>query len=131
MIKKICFSNYKGQAMVIVLLVVTIVLSWVIENTIANISYVNTANESANGDNLLLISEGYLENGAIRYLRNQSYNGESLQTNGYSCTITVAAVSGGFDIISICSKDNRQKKVGITVTSIGRVFSFSKIAERP
>lgn len=122
-------KKYFGQAMITTLIIIFIVLSWALQIAITNLSIITTSNEYAEGEILLQKAEGHLENAAIRYLRESSYNGGSLQENEISCTISLTDIIGGKHIISTCSKNNRSRKIGLSVTYANGIFSFTKIAE--
>lgn len=123
------YHKQRGQALISILIITFVILSWAVQIAVTNLSSVSTSNEFSTGEILLEKAEGYLENGAISYLRNSAYNGESLQEDNISCTIMLSDITGGKHITSSCSKNNRSRKVGLSVTYANGIFSFTKIAE--
>lgn len=116
--------------MITILFVVAIVFFLATQATILNLGGVNLANESFEGNLLLTKAEGYLENAAIRSLRNSAYTGESLHEGDISCTMQVVNDTAEKDLTSVCQKDQRARKVGMTVSINKGVYTFSKIEER-
>ena len=123
-------EKQSGQALVIILFVTTIVVLLITQITALSLSTVGLSNQYYDGLILLTKAEGFLENAALRYLRNPSYNGESLHNNGIDCTIEIADIVGGKDLVCWCSKDAKTRKVGMTVSFNQGVFNFSKVEER-
>lgn len=102
-----------------------------IEIVTINLSSLNISNEDETGQNLLFKGESYAENGALRYLRNPSYTGETLQDGGITCIITLTDnLQGGKNITSACQKDNRKRTLYLTVSVANGIFTFSKIGEQ-
>jgi hypothetical protein len=122
--------NSSGQAMIAILFVVAIVLFLTTQAALLNIGTTTLASDYYDGDMILIKTEGYLENAALRFLRNPAYSGESLQEGDLSCTMQVVDLAGAKDITATCGKDQKQRKLGMTVTIASGVYSFSKIEER-
>lgn len=121
----------KGQAVIVLVMIVAIVSLLFTHVALLNLAALGLSNEQYEGTILRTKAEGYLENAAMRYLRDISYTGESLNEGTISCTIVVADL-GGFnrDFESTCEKGQRAKTVGMQVSINNGVFDFTKIAER-
>lgn len=120
----------KGQALTTILFVMVIVFFFFTQSTILYLGNVELANNFSDGSLLLTKAEGYLENAALRFLRDPSYTGESLQDSNISCTMQIVDLGGAKDITTACQKDQWQKKVGVTVSISNGVYTFSKITQR-
>lgn len=123
-------QKQSGQAMITVLFTLAIVFFLVTQATILYLGNVDLANAAYEGSILLTKTEGYLENAAIRFLRNPNYTGESLQEGDVSCTMQIVDLAGGKDITCTCQKWTMQKKVGMQVAITDGTYTFSKITER-
>lgn len=122
--------NKSGQAMIALLLMISIVMFWATQTVVSGLGTVFVGNETTYSWQLLSKAEGMAENAAMRYLRDSSYQGESLPDGDYLCTIQVNNITGGKDLVSTCRKDNRFKVVGLTVVFNSGRYEFSKITER-
>jgi len=123
-------SRNTGQAMVVLLFVTAIVVSLIVQMSVLSLSSVKLDNEYSQGVALLSRAEGYLENGAIRYLRDPDYPGETINEGNVSCQIETADIAGGKDISCTCQEGSRSRTVGLTVTFSDGVFTFSPVEER-
>lgn len=116
--------------MIAILFVMAIIFFLVTQAAILNLGTTSLGHEYFEGFKILTVTEGYLENSALRFLRNPNYLGESLQDDDISCTIQIIDLGGNKDITATCTKDQRQRKLGMTVTINNGVYLFSKIVER-
>lgn len=122
--------NQKGQALIVILFVTAIVALLVTQITALNLSNLGLTNQYYDGQILLTKAEGYLESAALRYLRDPNYNGENLQDNSLVCTIEMTDIVGGKDLACWCSKSEKTRKVGMSITFNQGIFSFGKMEER-
>lgn len=124
-------NKHAGQAMIVVLMVMVIVTLLLAQVVMMNITSISLAGEFSDGSLLYSKAEGYLENAAIRFLRDISYSGETLQDGDISCTIEVIDLGGGLtDLVSTCSENGRTKIAAMNVSLAAGRFTFSQIAER-
>lgn len=124
--------NQKGQAVIVLVMVVTIVSLIFTHVALLNINALKLSNELYEGVILRAKAEGYLESAAMRYLRDVTYTGETLNESDISCTIDVTSLGGyNRDFESTCTRSIRSRTVGMTVaaTSSG-IFTFTKIVDR-
>lgn len=119
-----------GQAMIIVLFLATLTIVVISQVVVAGIGTINLTNQYFDGQILLTKAEGYLESGALRLLRDPTYDGESLQDGSLSCTIQINNIESGKDIETVCQKGSQSRKVGLTVSSANGIYNFSKMEER-
>lgn len=119
-----------GQAMISILFLLSIISFIIVQTTILNLGSVGLSNDYYQGSNLLIKTEGYLENSAIEFLRNPNYTGEDLPEGNISCTMRVVATDGQKDITATCTQNEFQKTAGMTVLINKGVYTFSKIQER-
>lgn len=121
----------QGQAVIVLVMVVTIVSLIFTHVALLNINALKLSNELYAAILLRAKAEGYLENAAMRYLRDITYTGETLNESDISCTIEVTDL-GGFnrDFESTCSQGVRAKTVGMQVAIASGIFTFTKITER-
>lgn len=121
----------KGQAMIVLVAIVAIATFIISEIFILSTSSLILSVESSENYLLSSKSEGYVENAAIRFLRDPSYTGESLNDGDISCTIDVTDLGGGItDLSSSCQRKGRVQTVGMTANNGGGSFTFSKIQKR-
>ena len=116
--------------MISLLFVLSIVSFLVIQVSILDLGGVSLSNNYYQGSLLLVKTEGYLENAAIKFLRNPNYTGETLQEEKISCTIQIGDLGGQKDITATCQEGQFQKTAGMTVSVDKGVYNFSKIQER-
>ena len=119
--------------MIIIVMVMAISTLLLTQVVLMNMTSLTLAEESTEGDVLFTRAEGYLENAAIRFVRNTNYNGEivPLQDDDISCTIVVTPLGAGTaDLVSSCSRNGRTKNAGMQATLAAGRFTFSKITER-
>ena len=88
--KKQFRKHQEGQALIPVLIVMLTVLILGAGVLYLSIGGLLSSHYSQTGEKVLVASEGALENGFLRILRNPAYLGESLQVNGLPCTIVVS-----------------------------------------
>ena len=124
-------KNCKGQAAIVMVLVVSIVVLMFTHISVLGFANVGISNEQAQGEILQMKTEGYLENAAMRYLRDGTYTGETLLEDEYSCTMVVTDI-GGFDrdFETTCSLGDRSRTVGMTAVYIDGIFEFSPVEQR-
>ena len=127
-------SNQRGQAVIVLVMVVTIVSLIFTHVALLNINALKLSNELFDGALLRMKAEGYLEDAAMQFLRNTDYGSGgpvSLNESDISCTIEVTDL-GGFDrdFESTCSRGLRSRTVGMTVTISSGIFTFTKITDR-
>jgi hypothetical protein len=126
-------KHNKGQAIIVLVMIIAIVSLMFTHVALLNISALKLSNEFYEGTLLRIKSEGYLEDTAMRFLRDTNYGNSGpieLNEGAFSCTIVVTDL-GGFerDFKSTCTKDGRTKTVGMHVALASGVFTFSKIVE--
>ncbi len=121
----------RGQAIIVLVMIVAIVSIMFTHVALLNINSLGLSNELFDGVVLRAKAEGYLENAAMRYLRDTNYSGETLNEGTISCTIVVEDLGGvDRDLESTCTRAGRTKTVGMQVTLITGIFTFTKITER-
>src|SRR3989344_6901367 len=89
--------NSSGQAVIVLVLVVAIVVLMFTHVTILSFSSIQTSNEYTDGEFIQMKAEGYLESAAIRYLRDSTYTGETIDPliePNYSCTMSLQNIGG-------------------------------------
>ena len=123
-------KHQQGQALIIVLFISAIVVLIVAQVATLNLSNLGLANNYYDGSLLLTKAESYLENAALRYLRDPSYIGESLQDANITCTIKINDIGENKDLTCQCERNGKSRKVGLTVSFDEGVYNFSKIEER-
>lgn len=130
-------QNSKGQATIVLVLIMSIIVLMFTHVVTLSFSNVQVSDEGTLGEYLQMKAEGYLENGAIRYLRDGTYTGEtvsSLIEPDYSCIITVTDIGGpeglDRDFESTCSLDGRSRTVGMQATYNAGIFSFTAVKQR-
>jgi hypothetical protein len=129
--KAIDISDSRGQVMMVLVMIMAIVTI-----VFTHVSFINTAalsrsNDVVDGGLLRAKTEGYLESAALRFIRDGSYTGESLNDGELSCTIIVTDMgSGTYDIESACQENGRTRTLGMTVSELGGAFQFSRIVDR-
>lgn len=116
--------------MIVLLMVTAIIVSLMIQANNLSLSSISLDNEYAEGLALATKAEGFLEDAALKYLRNPNYNGGSLEENNIICTITVNNVPGGKDLISSCQRNQRSKVIAMTVVYNNGAYNFSPMEER-
>ena len=119
-----------GQAMIILLLVSSIALIFLMHTVVLNLESIGLGNEYLTGLNLLTQAEAYLENAALRSLRDPTYSGETIVNTNLTCTSVVIETPMGKEITSACQKGSRSRKVGLDVTFDQGVYLFSLIEEK-
>lgn len=82
-----------GQALIPILIIMVIALILGVGVLNLSIGGLLLSFSSQEGESTLMATEGALENGLLRILRNPSYPGESLQVGGVSCTINTSGQS--------------------------------------
>ena len=83
----------RGQALLpmIILLALIIILGTSLFNL--SIGGLLITSYFQEGESILMVTEGALENGLMRILRNPAYVGESLQIGNVSCTISASGLT--------------------------------------
>lgn len=81
----------RGQALLPVLIIMVIVLTLGVGTLYLNVGGLLLGSYSQEGEKVLMATEGALENGLLKILRNPFYSGESLQVEGTPCTISVSS----------------------------------------
>ena len=128
---RVVVNTESGQAVIVLVMIVAIVTILFTHVSLLNLSSLALSNELTEGLLLRGKAEGYLENSAMRYLRDITYTGESLIEGDISCTIVVTSVSSDTkDFQSTCSKSGRSRIVGMQMTLTSGVSTFSKIVQR-
>ena len=126
--------NQNGQAVIVLVMVVTIVSLIFTHVALLNINALKLSNELFDGILLRTKAEGYLEDAAMQFLRDTSYGLSgpiSLIESDISCTIEVTDLGGlSRDFESMCSRGNRSRTVGMSVSLASGIFTFTKIVER-
>lgn len=124
----------KGQAMLVLVVVVAIAALLVTQVFIASTSSASQTYEASEEIVLQEKAEGCLENAAIVFLRNPSYTGAGDTSCGeadISCTINISAIGGSvFDLVTNCQRGGRLVTVGMTASNGTGAYTFSKIAKR-
>ena len=116
--------------MIVLLLVTAIAISLVVQVAVLSLSSVELDNEYAEGLVLINRAEGYLENAALRFLRDPNYLGETINEDNIACTSEISDVGGEKDLVCYCQRNQRIRKVGMTAVYNNGVYDFSKIQER-
>jgi hypothetical protein len=128
------YAYKKGQTVIMLLLIITVLTLTITHIATLNFSSITLANEYVEGSNLLLVTEGYLENAAIRYLRNPSYIGETIPeviSGDYDCSTAVTSLDANTtDLEATCSKVGRTKTVGMRAVYDNGAFTFSAMSQR-
>ena len=125
------FRHSSGQAVIVLVLVVAIVVLMFTHVTILSFSSIQTSDEYTSGEFIQMKAEGYLESAAIRYLRDSTYTGETLNEGAYSCTMEVQNIGGNDrDLTSTCSRGGRARTVGMQAIYNAGVFEFSAMEQR-
>lgn len=83
----------QGQALLPVLIIMVVVLILGAAVLDLSISGLLVSSYFQEGEATLMATEGALENGLLRILRNPSYSGESLQVGDASCIISISGQS--------------------------------------
>lgn len=122
-----------GQAVIVLVMVVTIVSLIFTQVALLNINALKLSNELYEGVILRTKAEGYLEDAAMQFLRDTSYGltgPVTLNESDISCTIVVTDL-GGFnrDFESTCQRGVSSRTVGMSVSLASGVFTFTKITE--
>lgn len=121
----------RGQAAIVLVMVVTIVSLIFTHVALLNVNALKLSNELYEGVVLRAKAEGYLEDAGMRYLRDTSYSGGTLNESDISCTIVVTNLGGlNRDFASTCTRGVNSRKVGMQVTISSGVFTFTKIVDR-
>lgn len=124
-------DNNRGQAIIVLVLVVAIVVLMFTHVMVLSFSSVQTSGEYTTGEFIQMKAEGYLESAAIRYLRDPTYTGETLNEGVYSCTMVVQDIGGStHDLESTCESGGRSRTVGMQAAYNAGVFEFSPIEQR-
>ena len=124
-------NTQKGQAMIIVLFVTAIAVFALLQVTVLSVSSISVGGEYYQGMILLTKAEGYLEEAALRFLRDPSYTGEAITDNDFTCTSQVNDFGEGKQLLCRCQKGNRYRQVQMNLTSNQGAFIFSAIEETP
>ncbi|MCR4263568.1 MAG: hypothetical protein NUV98_02510 [Candidatus Roizmanbacteria bacterium] len=125
------YRHSSGQAVIVLVLVVAIVVLMFTHVTILSFSSIQTSDEYTNGEFIQMKTEGYLESAAIRYLRDSAYTGETLNEGTYSCTMVVQNIGGNNrDLESTCSTGGRSRTVGMQAVYNAGMFEFSPMEQR-
>lgn len=120
----------KGQAMIVLLMVVAIATSLAVQIAVLSLSSIELDNEYSEGLTLINRAEGCLENAALRLLRNPLFEGESTIENEMTCTSEFSDIAEGKDITCFCQRNRRVRKVGMSVSILQGVYDFSAMEER-
>jgi hypothetical protein len=124
-------SAQQGQAVIVLVMVVTIVSLIFTHVALLNINALKLSNELFDGILLRTKAEGYLESAAMRFLRDVNYPGETLIESDISCTIEVTDLGGlNRDFESTCERNLRSRTVGMSVSLTSGIFTFTKITDR-
>lgn len=123
-------KDNSGQAMIVLMFVTIIVVTLVLQVTTTGLSSLSLDNEYSEGLLLSITTEGVLEDTAIKYLRNPSYSGETVNLNGSSCTSQVNDVAEGKEMLVFCQKNQRVKTMALTATYNDGAYDFSPVEER-
>lgn len=123
-------KSERGQALI------TLLFFMIIAGTItaSAVAIVLTNSLSAGklelSDNAYAIAETGIENGILRFLRDTSYQGETLQVDGGSASIQVASAGGNLYTITSEGKRNeflRKIQVSLVYTNTMQITSWKEI----
>lgn len=106
----------RGQALLPLLILLLLVLTLGVGVLQLSIGGMLISSSSQGGEAVLVATEGALENGLMRILRNPSYSGESLQVGGIPCTIST---SGSTTILMVasCNSGRSIRKIKAEISS--------------
>lgn len=129
---KIKSKNNEGQATIFFLFLTGIITTLVLEIVSLSFSSIQLDNDYSEGMALLIKAESYLENGALKFLRNPNYSGEVINDGETTCTIQIVALPtpGQKDITSSCQNNLKVRKVGTTAVYDNGLIKFSSTRER-
>ncbi|MFH1840875.1 MAG: hypothetical protein ABH807_01850 [Candidatus Shapirobacteria bacterium] len=117
--------------MLFLIFVAALVLALIVEISVSGLNSISQAGEYVNGQRLFDQAYGCLEQGALNFLRNPGYTGESLQNDSISCTINLSNLAVDRQEISCgCQQNQRSRAVRIEVDQNQGVFTFSSIREQ-
>ena len=126
-----CGTATSGQTAIVMVMIMAIIALIFTQISVINLNLLSISNERVSGEALHMKAEGYLESAALRYLRDISYTGETVNDGNAVCTVTVSDI-GGFnrDFDVVCSEGSRSRHVGMDVTYSAGAFQFSKQEKR-
>jgi hypothetical protein len=121
-------ESSRGQALIPVLVVLIITLTLGAGLLYLNIGGMLIGSYTQEGERVLLATEGALENGLLRVLRNPAYLGESLQVNGVDCTISL---SGQAPIVMTaeCQSTRAERRLQTEVSFINGEMLVDNLVE--
>src|SRR3989338_7819445 len=108
-----CGTATSGQTAIIMVMIMAIIALIFTQISVINLNLLSISNERVSGEALHMKAEGYLESAALRYLRDISYTGETVNDGNAVCTVTVSDIGGvnpGFFVV--CSGGKRSPRRG-------------------
>lgn len=128
--KKIAFlnQNNRGQALLPVLIIMVIVLTLGVGVLHLSVGSILLSSYSQEGEMVLVTTEGVLESGLLRILRNPSYASESLQVDDILCTINA---SGQAPIVMLaeCQSDRAIRRLQAEINFVQGEMTVDNIRE--
>jgi hypothetical protein len=115
--KVVTHKNQHGQALIPVLIILSMVLILGASALQLSLGGMLLGSASQEGEEILITTEGAMENGLMQILRNPAYAGESLQVNGFPCTINVSGVSPSVMTVE-CQSDRAQRRLQAEVSFV-------------
>jgi hypothetical protein len=106
----IALPRTKGQAFIPVLILLVIIITLGTAVLSLSVGGMLISYSSQEGERVLLATEGAIENGLLRNLREPAYTGESLQVGGLPCTI-VASGPAPIVVTAECRSDQACRRL--------------------
>lgn len=118
-------NNHSGQAMVTLLIFVSIAIVVITGTVIVIVS--NTLSATVSQQSLLVgqAAENGVENALLRLLRDPTYAGETVSFNGFPTTITVSGSATDKTIISTVTTVNIQRKITARINYNNNIMSVT------
>jgi hypothetical protein len=122
-------NNYcRGQALlpVVILMALVVILGTSLFNQ--SIGGLLVTSYFQEGESTLMATEGAMENGLMRLLRNPAYTGESLQIGNISCTINTSG-SAPTIVVANCNSGRTIRKLRAEVDFTSGLMEVSNLRE--
>ena len=117
-----------GQALVPILVILVIILILGAGALYLSMGGLLLCSHSLAGEKNLVATEGAMENGLLRVLRNPAYAGESLQVAGIPCTIDVAGL-GPTMVTAECDSGRSIRRLQAEVSFIAGRMIIDNLVE--
>src|SRR3989338_2632581 len=112
-----CGTATSGQTAIIMVMIMAIIALIFTQISVINLNLLSISNERVSGEALHMKAEGYLESAALRYLRDISYTGETVNDGMGFCRFPLFDWGGFTRFFVVVGREGaRRRHVGMDVT---------------